>query len=142
MQEAPVMSSAKHPVVIAIFVMVLTYCGCPFFTPNVEAEISELTLCQDWDDDGNPVVLPDVVPPDETRICVCGHIETNVDLYLHVLWYRDGTSIAENLQMFNNGPFTSCIENEEGFEPGDYTMVIMRVKKPWASVEFSVAEGQ
>jgi hypothetical protein len=136
------MNSAKHFVVVATLVLALARCGCPFFTPVVEAEVSELTLCRGRDGDGNPIDLPDPVPQGETHICVCGHVETNVDLYLHVLWYRDGTPIAENLQMFNNGPFTSCIENEEGFEPGDYTMIIMRVKKPWASVEFSVAQEQ
>jgi len=136
------MNSAKYPVTIAMLVIVLTHCGCPLLVPEIRAELSDLTLCQGWDAEGDLIVLPDVVPPDETRICVCGHLETNSDLYLQVFWDRERSELLTHRQVFSDGPFLSCIEREEGFEPGNYGVSIIGTKTVMGLLEFSVGEEQ
>lgn len=134
--------SAKHAIVIATLVVTLAYCGCTFFTTRTVAELSDLTLCRGWDAQGDPIVLSDPISPDETRICICGQLETNQDTLMLISWDRERSTILRNWQEFNDGPFLSCIENDEGFEPGDYGVSVIRAKTVMGLVEFSVGEGQ
>jgi hypothetical protein len=136
------MSSAKHFLVVATLVLTLTRCGCPFFTTWAVAQLSDLTLCQGLDDEGSPIDLPDPVPHGETRICACGHLKTDRDVYLQVLWGREETNLSSDLEMFGDGPFLACIEREEGFEPGHYAVTVLDGKTQIARLEFSVDEGQ
>ncbi len=133
------MNPARYPVLIAVLVIALTFCGCPTVAPPAKAELQDLTLCQGWDD-GNPIVLPDLIPPDETRICICGHLEADRAVYLQVSWGREGRSLLRDLQQFNSGPLLSCIEESDGFAPGHYKVAVIMEKWPLGLVEFTVGE--
>lgn len=135
------MSSVRYSMVIAISIVVLVLSGCQLLVPKPEltAELSNLTLCQGWDDDGDPTALPDNVPSDETRICICGDLEANRDVGLQVFWGKEGNSLLRDRRMFSNGPFLSCIEEAEGFEPGDYKVAVVMGKRTLGLLEFSVS---
>ncbi len=136
------MDSAKRSIVITILTMALVSCGCPFLVPEIAVELSDLTLCQGWNAEGEPIVLPDAVPSDETRICVCGHLETSSDVTLQAFWSRGRDILLTHRQVFSNGPFLSCIEEDEGFEPGNYRVNVVAGKRELGRVDFSVGEGQ
>ncbi|MCR4408411.1 MAG: hypothetical protein NUW24_16080 [Anaerolineae bacterium] len=132
--------SAKHAIVIAALVVALAYCGCTFFTTKTVAELSDLTLCRGWDAQGDPIVLSDPISPNETRICICGQLETNQDIMMQVFWSRERSILLTDRRVFSDGPFLSCIESDEGFEPGDYGVSVIRAKTVMGLVEFSVGE--
>jgi hypothetical protein len=125
---------------IVALVILATSCGGSYVTQPVEANLSDLTPCQGWDDDGRPLPLPDMISTDEARICVCGYLEANQDILLQVSWARDRSSLLRNQQVFSDGPFLSCIENDEGFKPGNYGVSVAMYKTILGFVEFSVGE--
>ncbi len=139
-KEAKV-TNVQKPSLIAILAMALVICGCPFVAPKATAKLSNLTLCQGWDTSGNLIVLPDVVPPDETRICICGHLETNREILLQIDWYRDGGNVLLDRQVFDNGGLLHCVEDDSGFEAGVYTVVVVMGKQELGRVDFSIPEG-
>ncbi|MBC7251623.1 MAG: hypothetical protein H5T62_15260 [Anaerolineae bacterium] len=59
-----------------------------------------------------------------------------------VSWDRERSTVLRNWQEFSDGPFLSCIESDEGFEPGDYGVSVIRAKTVMGLVEFSVGEEQ
>jgi hypothetical protein len=132
------MDSVKIFMVIAAGILLLTYCGCPLLVPEKIVELSDLTLCKGWNTEGEPIVFPDAVPSDETRICICGHLDTNTDLYLQISWGREGYSLLRDRQVFDDGPFLSCIEKHGGFESGNYKVAVLMTKKTLGLVEFQV----
>jgi len=136
------MTLVKQSIIIAILVMALAFCACPSPAPKLTIELSELTLCKGWNTTGEPITFPDTVSPDETRLCVCGHLDTNREkgIMLQLTWIRDRSRLLRNPQVFNNGPFLSCIENAEGFEPGDYVVIVVAGKTEIGRVEFVVGE--
>jgi len=134
------MNSAKHSVAVAMLVLVLISCWCPFYVPELVLDLSDLTLCQGWNIDGNPIVLSDTVSPDEPRICVCGNLETNRDVMLQVFWSHGREILLTHRQIFSNGPFLSCIEEDEGFESGSYRVNVIAGKKEIGRVDFSVCQ--
>lgn len=138
------MNSAKRFTVIAIFVMALVFWGCSYIVINPEPDIklSDSTLCQGWDAEGNPILLHEIVSPDKTEICICGYLETDQDVYLQILWAREGSSLLERLLKFREGPFLSCIRSQEGFEPGDYGVAVVAGKTTLALIEFMVGQEQ
>lgn len=99
-------------------------------------------ICQGWDAEENAIVLPDPVPPGETRICLCGNLEVNQDLYLQVFWDREGTSILIDKQVFSNGPFLACIEDDQGFKPGNYGVSVIMGKETLALIEFTIGDSE
>jgi hypothetical protein len=109
---------------------------------KTKAELSDLVLCRGWDADGIPIIFSDSVPTDETRICICGALETNKDIWLQISWYRERNDLSSNRQVFSDGPFLSCIEQDTGFEPGDYAVSVIRTKTVMGLLEFSVSEEQ
>lgn len=124
-----------------IMMALVLFCGCPFVAPKATAELSNLTLCQGWDTEGSPIVLSDIVPPAETRVCICGHLETNREILLQIDWYRDGGSILLDRQVFDNGTLLHCVEDDNGFEAGVYTVVVVMGKQELGRVGFVVSEG-
>jgi len=136
------MNSAKQSIAITMLVMALASCMCPFLVPEITAELSDLALCRGWNAEGDPIVIPDTALPDDTRICICGHLETNQDILLQIFWDRERSSLLRHRQVFSNGPFLSCIEKAEGFEPGNYGVTVIMGKRELGRVEFSVDEGQ
>lgn len=126
---------------IGIITMGFVLCGCLLTVPKSKAELSNLTLCRGWDDGGNPITFPDVVPPAETRVCICGHLKSDRALYLQVSWSREGIVLLRNLQQFDAGPLSSCIEESEGFEPGHYGVSVLMGKTSLGLVDFTVGEG-
>jgi hypothetical protein len=143
-QERKPMNATKPPMVIAAIIaitaMLLTSCECPLLVPEIAVELSDLTLCQEWDIEGEPVVLPDVIPPDETQVCICGHLETNHDVLLQVIWAGRGDILLAHRQVFVSGPLLSCIGREEGFEPGSYRVTVLMGKTDLGHLDFSVDE--
>ncbi len=135
------MINIKHFLVIVALVLVPLSCARSAPAPKLTIELSELTLCKGWDVTGDPITFPDSVPSDETRICVCGRLEANYDkgLMLQTIWTRDGI-LLRNPQVFNNGPFQSCMENTEGFEVGNYVVTIIAGKTDIGRLEFSIGE--
>lgn len=125
---------------IGIITMGFVLCGCLLTAPTSKAELSNLTLCHGWDDVGNPIAFPDVVPPTETRLCVCGHLKSDRALYLQVSWSREGIVLSRNLQQFDSGPLLSCVEESEGFEPGHYGVSVLMGKTSLGLVYFTVGE--
>ena len=87
---------------IAVLALALVSCTCPFLVPKIEAELSGLVLCKGWDTDENPILSPDVVPLGETKICICGHLETNHKLFLQIYWRREGKTVSTYVQEFDN----------------------------------------
>ena len=136
------MVNLARPYIVALTVLIIALCGCPFFTTPTVAELSSLAICQGWDAEDNAIVFPDPVPAGETRICLCGDFETNKDLYLQVFWAREKTSILRDRQVFSAGPFLACVENDQGFEPGDYGVAVIRSKETLALVEFTVGNSE
>ena len=132
----------KHSIVIIVLVIILVSCGCPLLVTKTKAELSDLVLCRGWDVDGIPIVFADSVPADETRICICGTLETNQDILLQVLWDRERNNLLRDRQVFSDGPFLSCIKQDTGFEPGDYGVSVIRTKTVMGLLEFSVSEEQ
>ena len=136
------MANLARPYIVAVTSLIIALCACPFFTTPAVAELSDLTICRGWDAEENAIVLPDPVPPDETRICICGDFEANQDLYLQVFWYRERTNILSDKQVFSNGPFLACIEDDRGFEPGNYGVSVIMGKVTLALVEFTVGNSE
>lgn len=137
------MTHVKYSLVTAILVLALLSCNCPLFVPEITIELSDLKLCRGWDVAGEPMVFSENPNPDDTRICICGHLETNVDdVYLQIFWSREKTNLLRHRQDFRNGPFLSCIEQDEGFEPGYYSAVVIAGKRELGRVDFTVGEGR
>ena len=139
-----VMKMKRYHSVVATICALSTLYGCSIFSPSPlpRAELSNVTLCRGWDTEGEPIVLPKVVPPSEERICICGHIETNMDMYLQVLWSQNNTRLPAQGQVFTSGPFLNCIEEDNGFEPGLYGVDVLMGKTDLVHVGFSVGEEQ
>jgi RHS repeat-associated protein len=136
----PMVTVLRRYAPIAALVIMATSCGGSYFTRPVEANLSPLTLCQGWDNNGRPLAFPDVISTDETRICICGHLETNQDILLQISWDRERSSLLRNQQVFSDGPFLSCIESDEGFKPGNYGVSVVMYKTTLDLLEFSVGE--
>lgn len=136
------MTLRKQSVVIATLVITLASCVRPAPIPKLMIELSGLTLCRGWNATGEPITFPDTVSSDETRMCVCGHLETNREKggMLQIKWSRDGNRLLRNPQVFDNGPFLACMENTEGFERGDYIVTVTAEKREIGRVEFVVDE--
>lgn len=135
--------------IVAILGIVLICWGCCFAVPNEpihHIELSEPMLCQGWDED-TPIILPDVVSPEETKICLCGRLQfrpSQIDsrvLYLQVIWYGEEGDLSKRLSRFREGRFRSCVIRSEGFDPGDYAVVVIGGKKTLAHLKFTVNEG-
>jgi hypothetical protein len=134
------MNSSKHAAAsFVLLVVFLVSCGCPLIIPEIRAEMSDLVLCKGWDEKGDPIALLEPVLVDEAPLCVCGQLETNQDILLQITWARDRESLLEYREVFSNGPFLSCIENQE-LEPGNYGVSVMMTKKVLGFLEFSVGE--
>jgi len=134
------MKPAKHSTIIITLALTLVLWGCFLIVPEINAQLSDLTLCRGWDAAGNAIALPDPVPSDETRICICGHLETNADILLEVSWDRERNTLLRQREVFGNGAFLSCIEQDDGFEPGGYGVSVMMAKEVLGLLEFTVSE--
>ena len=138
-------SYTRHAAVIATLVMMLLTWGCSFITddPKPRIELLEPTLCKGWIGD-TPLTLHDVISPDETKICLCGHLQflTGREAFLQVKWYGEGYSLSRRLSKFKEGQFRSCVIRGEGFEPGDYLVNVYGGKTRLAQIEFTVEAGQ
>ncbi|MCP4536338.1 MAG: hypothetical protein GY832_04255 [Chloroflexi bacterium] len=136
------MKRLKQLIIIATLVAALISCGRSSPPPpKLTIELSNLTLCQGWNTENEPISFPDTVPPGETSLCICGQLETNRgDVTLQISWYRDRSKLARNPQLFSNGLFLSCIEEEESFDSGDYIVRVIAGKTEIGRVEFIVGE--
>jgi hypothetical protein len=133
------MDFAKPYQIAVMLCVTLVLSGCLHSSPLTEVRLSDVTLCQGWDSKGVPVALPNVVPPTEERICICGHLETNTDVYLQVFWVGGGEVLLRDRRFFGSEPFLSCIEQTDGFEPGDdYGVEVVAGKIDLARIDFSV----
>ena len=132
----------RHFLVIVAFVVVPLSCARSAPPPKLTIELSELTLCEGGNTTETPNTFPDIVLSSETRICICGHLETNRDkgITLQVIWTRDRNILLRNPQVFSNGPFQSCMENTEGFEAGNYVVTVLAGKIDIGRLEFIVGE--
>lgn len=137
------MTSTRRSMIIAVLVVALISCARSYPAPKLTIELSDLTLCQGWDAE-EPIGFPNSTPSDETRICVCGHLETNQEggIMLQTIWYWDRSQLLRNPQVFSNRLFLSCIGEDEGFEPGDYIARVIAGKREIGRVEFTVGENQ
>ena len=136
------MANLARPSIVAVTSLIIALCACPFFTTPAVAELSDLTICRGWDAEGNTIALPDPVPSGETRICICGDFEANQDLYLQVNWDRERTNILRDRQVFSDGPFLACVEDAQGFGPGNYGVSVVMGKETLALIEFTVADSE
>jgi hypothetical protein len=102
-----------------------------------DVHISQLVLCKGWDADENAIPFPDDVPATETRICICGDLETPQDVSLQVMWTGGGKIWSDNRQVFGAGQFLHCIE-QEGYEPGNYRAAVIMMKEELGRVDFVV----
>ena len=138
------MTLAKQSMVIVVLVIALISCARPASIPELTIELSDLTLCKGWNATGEPITFLDTVSSDETRLCICGHLETNREKggMLQIKWSRDGSRLLRNPQVFDNGLFLSCIEEAEGFESGNYVVTVTAEKREIGRVEFTVGEDQ
>jgi hypothetical protein len=137
------MTLLKQSIIIATLVVALISCARSSPPPpKLTIELSNLTLCQGWNAETEPILYPDPVPSGETRLCICGQLETNRqwDIWLQVNWSRDGNRLLSNPQAFENGPFLTCIGKDEGFEPGNYVVTATVEKREVGRVEFIVGE--
>ncbi|MCP4543490.1 MAG: hypothetical protein GY832_40780 [Chloroflexi bacterium] len=131
------MFSIKSSLIITVFVILIVCSGCSLLTTRTEAQLSDLTLCRGWDADGKPVVLPNVIPGNETYICICGEFETNQEILLQTIWL--GRTKFAQRQVWDSGPFLSCVEDGI-LEPGQYRVYVLRTKKELGSIDFSISE--
>ena len=129
---------------LSVSVLTLASIGCAFFITPVEANLSDSILCRGWDTDGQAIVLADSVPPTETRICACGYLQTNQSIWIQTRWSREGEEddLLVHRQMYDSGPFLTCIEQDEDFERGNYWVTVTVGKTVVAFLEFSVGVGQ
>lgn len=134
------MKPAKHSTIVIALTLMLVLWGCSLIVPEINAQLSDLTLCQGWDAADNAIALPDPIPSDETRICIRGHLETNADILLQITWARERKALLRHREVFGNGAFLSCIEQDGGFEPGGYGVSVMMGKEVLGLVEFTVNE--
>ena len=125
---------------VAFLVLMQFSCVCLTYTP-VEATLSDLTLCREWFND-RPITLPTEISSDEARICICGNLETNQDVYLKITWIKDMETLVTNLQTFSNGQLINCIEQDDGFEPGNYGVTVVMGKETLGLLEFVVIPSE
>jgi hypothetical protein len=117
--------------------------GCANFStqPRPEVALTDLVVCSGWSADGQPIVLSDPVPHDETKACVCSHFKTETAVYLQVVWSHGGDLLPPHIQQFSDGPFLSCIEGENGLDSGTYRASVLMGKTDLGHIDFSV-EGK
>jgi hypothetical protein len=132
----------KRSIAIAIAMTTLCLLGCTVVAVNTlpdDIRLWDPVLCQGWDEDDNPILLSDIVPSDNTEICICGHLEADFAPYLQVFWNREKNRLEGHKGQFK-GPFLDCIQSEEGFEPGSYSASVIAGKTTLVHIEFTVRE--
>jgi hypothetical protein len=137
------MKVTKCLLAIAILTVTSTSCcGGPYPSALVEAELTNISLCEGQTAEGIPIILQQPVPLNETRICICGHLEKNwdQDITLQVLWSQEGEMLQADVQKFGDGPFVSCVERKDGFEPGKYHVSVVNYKTAIGDMDFLVGE--
>lgn len=119
--------------------VLLVLCGCPSCAPSPDfsAELSDLVLCEGWDDDRAPLVLRSPIPAGIERICVCGYLETDSAPYLQVIWL-DSDGFQTTGRPYVAGRFLSCLERKGGFEPDHYRVAVVAGKEDLGSLDFTV----
>ena len=123
--------------ILIVVGLVLSSCTPP---PPLEVSITSLSACKDWDKTGNPLGVSKIFSPNEERISVCGHLQTNdPPITLSVNWYYEDKLITTEVvrDVFDN--FHSSIEpSGENFAIGDYQVEVFVGKRVMQSVEFRV----
>lgn len=87
--------------------------------------------------EGEAIVLSDPIPNDETQICICGELETNQEILLQTIWL--GRTDFTQRQVWNSGPFLSCVEDGV-LEPGRYQVSVLMTREELGSIDFSISE--
>jgi hypothetical protein len=101
-----------------------------------------MSLCKRQTVEGDSIILQQPVPPNETRICICGHLEKNWDrdITLQVVWSYERERLQRDVREFGDGPLISCVEQEDGFEAGEYYVFVVAYKTVIGDMDFVVGE--
>ncbi len=114
---------------------------CKTTTPTpIPAELTNLTLCKGRDVEGVPIAFPDIIPPTEQQICICGDLKVDEESYLQVLWNYEREDLQKDVVKWGSGPVTNCVIKNDGFTPGNYGVVIFYGRALLGVIDFNVRE--
>lgn len=106
--------------------------------PPLEVNVTVLSLCKGWNQEGLPINLSEPVPVDTERLLVCGHIQSNRQQgTLAVNWYYEGTYVDRDVISNVKDSFSSDLIPSEGrFKEGTYEVKVFAGREEIGHLKF------